>query len=105
MISTHVLDAALGAPAAGVAVELTAPDGSRHSAITDGDGRIGALVIGELAAGTYRIRFDTAGYFAATGQQGFYPEVVLTFTVDAGREDYHVPLLLAPYSYSTYRGS
>lgn len=85
-------------------MELTAPDGSRHSAVTDADGRVDTLVTGEPAQGTYRIRFDTAGYFAATGQRGFYPEVVLAFTVDA-REHYHVPLLLSPYAYSTYRGS
>lgn len=66
---------------------------------------MGALAAGELAAGTYRIRFDTAGYFAATGQRGFYPEVVLAFTVDAGRDHYHVPLLLSPYAYSTTEGA
>ncbi|MGH3566318.1 MAG: hydroxyisourate hydrolase [Pseudonocardia sp.] len=101
-ISTHVLDVALGRPAVGVAVTLTAPDGTCHRAVTDADGRIGTFSLEE--PGTCRIHFDTAGYFAATGQRGFYPEVVLAFTVDA-REHYHVPLLLSPYAYSTYRGS
>lgn len=104
MISTHVLDAALGRPAAGVPVTLTVPGGAELSTVTDDDGRIGELV-DELAAGRHTIRFDTATYFAATGQQGFYPEVVITFVVTAGRAHYHIPLLLAPYAYSTYRGS
>lgn len=105
MISTHVLDAALGRPAAGVAVELEAPDGARNGGITDADGRIGELAPEGVTAGTYRIRFDLAAYWAATGQRGFYPEVVVAFTVDPDRGHHHVPLLLAPYSYSTYRGS
>lgn len=104
-ISTHVLDAALGRPAAAVPVALTAPDGTCHSALTDDDGRVRAFAAGDLAAGTYRIHVDTAAYFTATGQRGFYPEIVLAFTVDAGRDHYHVPLLLSPYAYSTYRGS
>lgn len=104
-ISTHVLDSALGRPAAGVAVELEAPDGSRTRAVTDADGRVAALATGLLPAGTYRVRFDTGAYFAATGQQGLYPEVVVAVTIDAGRDHTHVPLLLAPFAYSTYRGS
>ena len=104
-ISTHVLDAALGAPAAGVAVEIEGPDGFRSRAATDDDGRVGALATGDLAAGTYRLRFDTAAYFEGTGQQGFYPEVVIAVTIDPARGHHHVPLLLAPYAYSTYRGS
>lgn len=104
-ISTHVLDAALGRPAAGVPVEIETPDGTLSGAITDADGRIGVLATGELAGGTYRLRFDTGAYFAATGQQGFYPEVVIAVTIDPARGHHHVPLLLAPYAYSTYRGS
>ena len=104
-ISTHVLDATLGRPAAGVAVELEDPSGQRSAAVTDDDGRVGQLASGDLPAGTYRVRFDTGAYFAATGQEGFYPEVVIAVTIDPERSHYHVPLLLAPYAYSTYRGS
>ncbi|GAA3248754.1 hydroxyisourate hydrolase [Pseudonocardia petroleophila] len=104
-LSTHVLDAALGRPAAGVAVALTAPDGTVREGVTDDDGRIGDLAPGALPGGTYRLRFDTGSYFSATGQAGFYPEVVVAVTVDADRPHTHVPLLLSPFSYSTYRGS
>jgi 5-hydroxyisourate hydrolase len=104
-VSTHVLDAALGRPAAGVAVALTGPDGSVREGVTDDDGRVGDLATGALPGGTYRLRFDTGAYFAATGQPGFYPEVVVAVVVDAGRPHTHVPLLLSPFAYSTYRGS
>jgi 5-hydroxyisourate hydrolase len=104
-ISTHVLDAALGAPAAEVAVTLTAPDGTVTRSRTDADGRVAALASGALPGGTYRLHFDTGAYFAATGREGFYPEVVVAVTIDADRPHTHVPLLLAPYAYSTYRGS
>jgi 5-hydroxyisourate hydrolase len=100
-ISTHVLDAALGRPAAGLPVRLEGPSGVLATATTDGDGRISAMAAGP--AGTHRLVFDTAGYFTATGQRGFYPEVIIAFTVEEGR--YHVPLLLSPFAYSTYRGS
>lgn len=104
MISTHVLDAALGRPAADVPVTLTTPDGVEHTAATDADGRVSALVA-DVVPGRHVLRFDTAAYFAATGQEGFHPEVLIVFEVRAGRDHYHVPLLLAPYAYSTYRGS
>ena len=109
-ISTHVLDAATGRPAVGVGVSLTSPDGSVVHAVTDADGRVADLVTGAQPGGTYRLRFDTGAYFAATGQEGFYPEVVVAVTipddvVGAARAHTHVPLLLAPYAYSTYRGS
>ncbi len=103
MISTHVLDAALGRPAAGVAVELELPDGTRSSAVTDDDGRVAAFTGG--GPGVHRLRFDTAAYFAATGQTGFYPEVTVAFELDPDRPHHHVPLLLSPFAYSTYRGS
>ncbi|HEY4418442.1 MAG TPA: hydroxyisourate hydrolase [Pseudonocardia sp.] len=105
-LSTHVLDAALGRPAAGVGVRLEAlPRGELLAeTITDHDGRVRELAL-DLAAGPYRITFDTGGYFAATGQQGFYPEVAVTFVVTDPGEHHHVPLLLSPFAYSTYRGS
>ena len=104
-ISTHVLDAALGRPAAGVPVSLVCPDGTVYTRVTDEDGRVGDLFTGPLAAGVHRVTFDTGAYFAASGQAGFFPEVTLAFTADPGRGHHHVPLLLSPYSYTTYRGS
>jgi 5-hydroxyisourate hydrolase len=103
MISTHVLDAALGVPAAGVAVELELPDGTRTAAVTDSDGRVAAFA--GAGSGVHRLHFDTAAYFAATGQSGFYPEVTVAFVPDPDRPHHHVPLLLSPFAYSTYRGS
>jgi 5-hydroxyisourate hydrolase len=100
-VSTHVLDAVRGRPASGIAVTLTASDGSVvASAATDGDGRVAALA-GDLPEGVYRLAFAVERYLGET----FYPEVVITFRIRNGAEHHHVPLLLSPYSYSTYRGS
>jgi 5-hydroxyisourate hydrolase len=100
-LSTHVLDTSVGRPAAGVPVQLLDSTGGHLAdATTDGDGRVASLG-GELAAGAYTVRFDVAAYQAG----GFYPEVAVTFTVAAGESHYHVPLLLSPFGYSTYRGS
>ena len=100
-LSTHVLDTARGRPAAGVPVHLLDSAGSALAdAVTDSDGRVASL--GEdLAAGTYTVRFDVATH----QPDGFYPEVAVTFTVAESESHYHVPLLLSPYGYSTYRGS
>lgn len=103
-LSTHVLDATAGRPAVGVAVTLTAAGTAVADGLTDADGRIAELG-GQLAAGVYRLHFDTGGYFAAEGIVGFYPEVVIAFEITDLTGHYHVPLLLSPYSYSTYRGS
>lgn len=110
MITTHVLDTALGRPARGVAVELEFAGGDSWQfvarGVTDADGRNRELTPpGPVTPGTYRIRFDTAGYFAATGQGGFFPVVEIHFTIVDGAAHYHVPLLLSPFGYSTYRGS
>ena len=95
-LSTHVLDTAAGRPAAGVPVTLLAADGATLAdAVTDADGRVGSLG-GELPTGTYRLRFAVDG--------AFYPEVVVAFVIGVD-EHHHVPLLLSPYGYSTYRGS
>ncbi|MFC4944093.1 hydroxyisourate hydrolase [Pseudonocardia sp. GCM10023141] len=102
-LSTHVLDAALGRPAVGVAVRLTRGDEVLAAVVTDADGRASGFP--DLAAGDYRLTFDTGGYHAATGQEGFYPEVAVTFTVRDAAAHHHVPLLLSPFAYSTYRGS
>ena len=104
-ISTHVLDAVSGKPAAGVPVTLLdAGHATLTSAYTDADGRIAALGT-ELSLGVYRLTFDTAAYFAAQGVSAFYPEVTITFEITDAAAKYHVPLLLSPYAYSTYRGS
>lgn len=104
-LSTHVLDAVTGRPAAGVPVTLTDAAGTLLSqSVTDDDGRIGALGSGDLS-GVYRLTFDTASYFAAQGTAGFYPEVVIAFEIDDPAGRFHVPILLSPYAYSTYRGS
>ena len=103
-LSTHVLDATTGRPAAGVAVTLRRSEIEVSAGVTDADGRIAELAA-ELEVGTYRIRFDTAAYFATQGITGFYPEVLITFEVTDASAHHHVPLLLSPYGYSTYRGS
>lgn len=103
-VSTHVLDAVTGRPAADVAVTLTDAAGTLLAgAHTDGDGRVGELYRGTVS-GVLRLRFDTAGYFTARGVAAFYPEVVIAFEV-TGDGRFHVPLLLSPFAYSTYRGS
>jgi 5-hydroxyisourate hydrolase len=103
-VSTHVLDSVSGRPAAGVTVRLL--DGERLVAegTTDADGRC-RLVEGATGAGAHRLVFGTGEWFAAQGRETFYPEVVLTFAVREPAEHHHVPLLLAPFAYSTYRGS
>ena len=110
MITTHVLDTARGRPAAGVPVGLehAAQDGWRElgRGATDADGRLRDLVAegSTLDAGRYRLTFDTGAYFRDRGEAAFYPEVAIVFTV-AADEHHHVPLLLSPCGYSTYRGS
>ena len=108
-VTTHILDTAAGRPAAGVAVELYARDGGAWSrigtGITDADGRVKELGPERLDSGEYRLQFATGPYFAGIGQDTFFPEVSLTFTVDAAEAHYHVPLLLSPFAFSTYRGS
>jgi 5-hydroxyisourate hydrolase len=106
LITAHVLDAVAGSPAAGVAIELFDGSGtSIASARTDTDGRVNTLGSDQLPAGDYRIVFGTGAYFAAQSQPTFFPEVAISFTVTAGEPHYHIPLLLSPFAYSTYRGS
>ena len=103
-LSTHVLDTSTGRPAVGLQVTLSTADGSvLAEGVTDDDGRIAPLA-GDLAPEDHVLRFDTGAWFAARGTTAFYPEVVVTFTVDDDRH-HHVPLLLNPFGYSTYRGS
>ncbi len=110
-ISTHILDTALGRPAAGVAVELDRNIEGEWQALnateSDRDGRIKFLLPeGEpLLPGMYTARFATGAYFAREGQNGLYPFVEITFAVKPGERHYHIPLLLAANGYTTYRGS
>jgi 5-hydroxyisourate hydrolase len=110
-ITTHVLDTARGRPAAGVAIVLERDEAGAVITLgrgeTDADGRLRDLLQTDapLAAGTYRLVFDTGRYFAAQGVEAFYPEVAIVFQVKNGGEHFHVPLLLSPFGYSTYRGS
>ncbi len=104
-LSTHVLDTSRGLPAAGIRVSLESASGAElGEGVTDADGRVSAIGPERLAAGDYTLRFDTGAYFTLRGTTGFYPEVVVTFVVE-GDDHVHVPLLLSPYGYSTYRGS
>lgn len=128
-VTTHVLDAALGRPAQGVRVRLERADAVVPTpvvtsaeapgtagwpttawtpvaqGVTDADGRVGALGPEDLEVGVYRIILETGQYFTDTAQEGFYPEVTVTFYLRDPRAHHHVPLLLSPYAYSTYRGS
>jgi len=110
-ITTHVLDTSLGKPASGVPIvlELQIADGKWKKlghGVTDADGRVTNLLgTNALQSGTYRLTFDTGTHFKARGMQGFYPQVIITFEVTNSLEHHHVPLLLSPYGYSTYRGS
>ena len=104
-LSTHVLDAMSGRPAAGVTVTLTDAAGAAlTTAATNDDGRIPSLG-DDLPAGFYRLRFDTGSYFARLDTPTFYPEVIIAFEITDPTSHYHVPVLLSPYAYSTYRGS
>jgi 5-hydroxyisourate hydrolase len=109
-LTSHVLDVALGQPARGVTLRLEVLEGtswrSLGAGVTDADGRAGDLLAGApLEARTYRLTFETGAYFAATGRRSFYPRVEVTFEVATPAEHHHVPLLLSPFGYSTYRGS
>jgi 5-hydroxyisourate hydrolase len=103
-VSTHVLDSVTGRPAAGLAVALFAGEDLLAEGTTDAEGRC-RLVEGATAAGAHRLVFGTGDWFAARSRETFYPEVVLTFAVREPAEHHHVPLLLSPFAYSTYRGS
>jgi 5-hydroxyisourate hydrolase len=110
-ITTHVLDTTQGRPAAGVPVTLEVEVAGGWQLVgkgtTNKDGRIPDLVPEEieLDAGVYRLIFDTGRYFAAHKVEGFYPQVTIVFKFRDPAQHYHVPLLLSPFGYSTYRGS
>jgi len=110
-ITTHVLDLARGKPAAGVPVRLERRGAAGWEelgrAATDADGRARRLIGADapFVAGVYRLTFELAAYFAALGVETFYPEAAIVFEVRDPREHHHVPLLVSPHGYSTYRGS
>lgn len=111
-ITTHVLDTSIGRPAAGIPVALSrvAADGSIAmvgNAVTDADGRIRTFSgwDGVMATGDHVLKFDTAAYFKSRGVDAFHPAVTIAFTVRDASEHFHVPLLLSPFAFSTYRGS
>jgi 5-hydroxyisourate hydrolase len=110
-ITSHVLDTALGLPARGLGVRLDVLETGGNwrvlgTGLTDADGRVsGLLASGVLEAGTYRLSFETGAYHRAQGRTGFYPRVDIIFEVVETTAHYHVPLLLSPFGYSTYRGS
>jgi 5-hydroxyisourate hydrolase len=109
-ITTHVLDIALGRPAQGVAITLDVKEGAEWrrigAGVTDADGRLKTLLApGALAQATYRITFDTGAYYGGKGSKTFYPEAAIVFAIDDATQHYHVPLLVSPFGYSTYRGS
>ena len=108
-VTTHVLDGVFGRPAAGIEAFLHRQEHGGWTEVatgrTDDDGRITSFGPADLEPGVYRVCFAVAPYFASAGQQAFYPEVVIAFNVTDPHAHYHVPLLLSPYAFSTYRGS
>ena len=109
-ISTHVLDTSAGKPAAGVAVTLERWEAGAWvllaSAETDAEGRVKPLLPGDdVRSGKHRLTFETEEYFRVAGQDTLYPEVVVVFAVAGDAADYHVPLLVSPFGFTTYRGT
>jgi 5-hydroxyisourate hydrolase len=111
-ITTHVLDTARGRPAAGVSIVLERSESDGIWQIigqgeTDADGRLRTLMpeAGSAPPGTYRLTFDVRAYFDTHGVQSFYPTIAVTFDIPDGEAHHHVPLLVSPFGYTTYRGS
>ncbi len=104
-LSSHVLDTTLGRPASGLRLQLTLPNGNQIDAVTDSDGRCNNWQDSQIVAGTYKLRFDTEEYLRRHHDSAFYPHVDITFSVDSDNEHYHIPLLISPFGFSSYRGS
>lgn len=110
-ITSHILDTSRGGPAAGIPVQLDAHDGTAWrrigSGTSDHDGRLRSLMPdgAALTGGVYRLTFETGDYFRGLNTPSFYPRIIVEFTVTTGESHYHVPLLLGPYGYTTYRGT
>lgn len=105
-VTTHILDAALGRPAAHVSVVLRDAQGAEiATGATDADGRVSNLGPEHLEVGAYRLHFAVGEYFARERRDTFYPVVSIDFLIADTEQHYHVPLLISPFAYSTYRGS
>ena len=108
-VTTHVLDTALGRPAAGIKVRLDRVEDGKTEEIassrTDAEGRVRDWTPELVAAGHYRLVFETGDWFRAAGRETLYPEVVIHVDLAEGQQHYHIPVLLAPFGYSTCRGS
>ncbi|HCX85261.1 MAG TPA: hydroxyisourate hydrolase [Micrococcales bacterium] len=105
-VTTHVLDAATGRPVAGVAVVLLGPDGPIAEAATDGDGRVERLGPDLLPAGVYELRLETGAHYDALGVDHVHPRITLHVRIDGDPgQHWHLPVLLSPFAFTTYRGS
>lgn len=111
MITTHVLDLSTGKPASGIRVALSRVDNAERTVVgagvTDADGRLRDLVpkASKLNAGVFELTFETGVYFRTHGVEPFHPRVTVVVEITDPQQDYHVPLLISPYGYTTYRGS
>jgi 5-hydroxyisourate hydrolase len=112
LITTHILDTSLGKPVAGVTVTLERQDHGDvwktiGRAVSNSDGRVEALLDerAALTPGIYRLTYGSGSYFHQRGISGFFPSIVVTFEIEDPSVHYHIPLLLSPFGYSTYRGS
>jgi 5-hydroxyisourate hydrolase len=111
MITTHVLDLSVGTPAPGVRVTLARVEEVKRtpiaSGVTDADGRLRDLVQSgnPMAGGVYELTFETGPYFRSKGVEPFHPRITVTVEITDPRQHYHVPLLVSPFGYTTYRGS
>jgi 5-hydroxyisourate hydrolase len=111
VITTHILDTAIGKPAAGVRVALLRIDNAIRtvigSGVTDADGRLKDLVpaTAEMKAGVFELAFETGTYFLGRGVKPFHPRVTITIEITDPKQHHHVPLLISPFGYTTYRGS
>jgi 5-hydroxyisourate hydrolase len=104
-LSSHVLDTTLGRPASKMKLVLTTPDQKHIDAITNGDGRCNEWDGVEFVEGTYQLRFMTGDYLNEHHQSAFYPHVDICFTMMENGGHYHIPLLISPFGFSSYRGS
>ncbi|MBU9857113.1 hydroxyisourate hydrolase [Rahnella bonaserana] len=108
-ITTHILDTSLGQPAANVRIWLERVEGQNITLLsetqTDADGRAAKLTPEPVASGHYRLCADIGAYFTATGRETLYHSAIIDVVIDGEQDHYHLPLLVSPYSYSTYRGS
>ncbi|MBU3022623.1 hydroxyisourate hydrolase [Aestuariibacter sp. A3R04] len=104
-LSSHVLDTTSGKPAANLPLTLTTPDGNQYQGVTDDDGRCKSWQNATLIAGTYQLRFHCHEYLTTKHGESFYPHVDIAFVMEENGGHYHVPLLISPFGFSSYRGS